>query len=168
MSSLSRLFSIGIVLILLSSMVALAQPEIVVPTWREPLPVARTRAEIVVGKTTVPVELAVTSRAQSLGLGYRNELDPDSGMLFVFAGSGLHTFWMMGMRFCLDIVWIEGGVIVGAAESACPPPAGTPSSEYPLYPSMIPVTYVLEMNAGWLKNHGYGVGTPVKIPAALQ
>jgi hypothetical protein len=137
------------------------------PPWREPLPAARATAEIVVGDTTVPVELALTGSEQSLGLGYRNGLDPDAGMLFVFAEPSERSFWMKGMRFCLDIIWIAGGRIVGAEESVCPAPAGTPDSDLESYPSGQPVTHVLEVNAGWLEAHGYGVGTPVKIPDGL-
>ena len=162
-----RALAIVVVLVALPWMAGVAQRH-PVPVWREPLPPARTTAEIVVGEATVPVELAMSGNEQSLGLGYRNGLDADSGMLFVFENASPRTFWMMGMRFCLDIIWIAGDEIVGAAESVCPPPTGTPVGDYPNYSSDEPVTHVLEMNAGWLASHGYGAGTPVEIPAELS
>ena len=138
------------------------------PPWREPLPAARTTAEITVGDTPLTVDLAVTSSEQQLGLGYRNGLDDGTGMLFVFGDASERVFWMKGMRFCLDIVWIAGDEIVGAAESACPDPDGTADGDRARYPSEVPVTHVLEVPAGWLAEHGYGEGTPVDLPEGLQ
>jgi uncharacterized membrane protein (UPF0127 family) len=95
-------------------------------------------------------------------------------MLFVDEVAERQTFWMKGMRFCIDIVWIEvtevgaaavrGAQIAGAAESVCPDPPGTPDAERARYASPVPVRYVLEVPAGWLKAHGLGVGAPVRIP----
>ncbi|MCO5215176.1 MAG: DUF192 domain-containing protein [Thermomicrobiales bacterium] len=133
------------------------------PPWRRPLPEGRQQATILVGDREVTVDLAMTSEQQRLGLGYRNGLDEDHGMLFLGSEPHMKTFWMKGMRFCLDIIWIEDGRIVGAAESVCPDPEGTIDSERQTYLSGVPVTYVLEMDAGWLKAHGYGPGTPVDL-----
>jgi uncharacterized membrane protein (UPF0127 family) len=88
-------------------------------------------------------------------------------MLFVFPDAAPRTFWMKGMRFCLDIVWIEDGEIVGAAESVCPDPEGTADAERERFASGEPVTYVLEVPAGWLAENGYGEGTEVRIPDEL-
>ena len=140
-----------------------AQP-LVLPPWREELPPARETAEITVGTTPVLVDLALTPDQQQLGLGYRNGLEPGTGMLFVFPESSERSFWMKGMRFCLDIIWIDGDEITGAAESVCPDPAGTPDVERETYPSSGPASHVLEMPAGWLRENGYGPGTPVDIP----
>lgn len=139
-----------------------------VPPWRTPFPEARETAEIVVGDTPVTVDLAVESEEQSLGLGYRNGLEPGTGMLFVFPAAEPHTFWMKGMRFCLDIIWIEAGKITGAAESVCPDPAGTEDPDRERFPSGEAVTFVLEMPAGWLDSNGYGEGTEVQIPSEFQ
>ncbi len=136
--------------------------------WREPLEPVRDTATITVGDDTLDAELSVTPVQQTLGLGYRNVLLDGRGMLFVNDAAEPRTFWMKGMRFCIDIVWIEGGEITGAAESVCPDPAGTPDGEKARYHSDAPVTYVLELPAGWLARHGYGAGTPVQIPDEVQ
>ena len=88
-------------------------------------------------------------------------------MLFVFNEAERYSFWMYEMRFCLDIIWIEGGQIVGAAESVCPEP-DLPSSELPAYTPPVPASYVLEVPAGWMKEHGFGPGTPVQIDPSLR
>lgn len=138
------------------------------PPWLIPPETPPAEAEIVVGTTPVTVELAVTSAQQTLGLGYRNGLEPGTGMLFVNDRARLQTFWMKGMRFCLDIVWIENGEIVGAAENACPDPEGTSDRDRARFSSPEAVTYILEVPAGWLQEHGYGRGTPVTIPASVH
>src|SRR5918997_2689834 len=104
-------------------------------------------AEITVGGMLLTVELAYLPADTSLGLGYREGLAPGTGMLFLFAGPAPRTFWMRDMQFCIDIIWIENGVIQGAAESVCPEPAGTADTELPSYGSPVPVTYVLEVPA---------------------
>lgn len=135
--------------------------------WREELQPARAETEIVVGDDPITVELSVTNRQQTLGLGYRNGLPDGKGMLFVNESAQVRSFWMKGMRFCIDIVWIEDGEITGAAESVCPDPDGSEDSDRARYSSEIPVTYVLELPAGWLDEHGYGAGTTVQIPDDL-
>lgn len=136
--------------------------------WREPLEPVRETAVITVGDDELVVELSVTGRQQSLGLGYRNGLEEGRGMLFVNESPSVRNFWMMGMRFCIDIVWIEDGEITGAAESVCPDPEGTDAADRARFSSGQPVTYVLEVPAGWLEANGYGRGTPVEIPEYVQ
>ena len=126
-------------------------------------------AEITVGGVPLIVELAYLPADTSLGLGYREGLAPGTGMLFLFEGPGPRTFWMRGMQFCIDIIWIENGVIQGAAESVCPEPAGTVDADLTPYVSPVPVTYVLEVPAGWLDAYGLGVGTPVEgLPSLVN
>jgi uncharacterized membrane protein (UPF0127 family) len=165
----TRIYAIIGLLVLIIASVPFAvmgqvdESQITLPPWRRELPAGREIAEITVGETPLTVDLAVTGFEQALGLGYRNGLEPGTGMLFVGTEPRPKTFWMKGMRFCLDIVWIENGQIVGAAESVCPDPAGTPDEERARFASELPVTHVLEVPAGWLAEHGYGPGTPVDL-----
>ena len=167
MSKLHRRVSAPIMLIVVISMalpgLASAQAG-TTPPWRVETDAARTRVDVVVGDNTLLTDLAITGGEQQLGLGYRNVLEWDSAMLFVNEEASPRTFWMKGMRLCLDIIWIEGGKIVGAAENTCPDPAGTADADRLRVSSPEAVTYVLEVNGGWLAEHGYGVGTTVTIP----
>lgn len=133
----------------------------IAPPWRHQTAPLQT-AEIAVGGVPLTVELAYQPADTSRGLGYRDGLEPGTGMLFLFTDAAPRSFWMRGMRFCLDIIWIEGGAIQGAAESVCPEPAGTADADLPSYVSPEPVSYVLEVPAGWLDHYGLGVGTPVE------
>ena len=61
------------------------------------------------------------------------------------------------------------GAVQGAAESVCPEPPGTAVADLPSYVSPVPVTYVLEVPAGWLAHYGLGVGTPVEgLPSPAE
>jgi uncharacterized protein len=126
-------------------------------------------AEITVGGVPLTVELAYLPADTSLGLSYREGLAPGTGMLFLFEEPAPRSFWMRGMQFCIDIVWIENGVIQGAAESVCPEPAGATGADLTSYVSPVPVTYVLEVPAGWLDAYGLGAGTPVEgLPSLVM
>lgn len=137
------------------------------PPWQAQFPPLRT-ATIIVSEMPLEVELAISPEERARGLGYREGLAPGTGMLFVTDEAAVQNFWMKGMRFCLDIVWIDGGQIVGADENACPDPEGTADGERARFSSEVPVSYVLEVPAGWLAERGYGAGTPVTgLPAAV-
>lgn len=160
------LLALAGVLLVVMPLVASAQvggEGITLPPWRRELPGGRRTARIAVGETDLTVDLAITPAEQTLGLGYRNGLEPGTGMLFVGPEPAPRTFWMKGMRFCLDIIWIEDGEITGAAEDACPDPPGTPDTERARFHSPGPASFVLEVPAGWLAEHGYGPGTPVDL-----
>ncbi|MDZ4221625.1 MAG: DUF192 domain-containing protein, partial [Patescibacteria group bacterium] len=75
-------------------------------------PAARMR----VGEAMVSVEVVRTSRDQSLGLSNRESLPQNAGMLFVYDDALVRDFWMRGMRFPLDVIWIAEGVVVGTQE----------------------------------------------------
>lgn len=155
-------------LILVAVMVAIAAPlaaaaDPVTPPWRNPLLEARPRVTATLGEASVSATLARSAFEQALGLGYRDGLEPGTGMLFVYTDPSPRSFWMKGMRFCLDIIWIEGGVVAGAAESVCPEPAGTLDSDLPSYRSPEPVRYVLEVPASWMDEHGIETGTRVSF-----
>jgi len=126
-------------------------------------------AEITVGGVPLTVELAYRPADRALGLGSRDGLAPGTGMLFLFEGPAPRSFWMRDMQFCIDIIWIENGVIQGAAESVCPEPPGTADTDLASYFSPVPVTYVLEVPAGWLDAYGLGAGTPVEgLPSLMH
>ena len=126
-------------------------------------------AEIAVGGVPLTVELAYLPADTSRGLGYREGLTPGTGMLFLFEGPAPRSFWMRGMQFCIDVIWIENGAIQGAAESVCPEPAAAADADLTSYVSPVPVTYVLEVPAGWLDAYGLSAGTPVEgLPSLVR
>lgn len=91
------------------------------------------------------VELAETREKQALGLMFRDHLEDDHGMLFLFPSEAPRSFWMKNTRIPLDILYFDQDLaLVSAAENARPC-----RTEYcPGYPSEGPAMYVLELNAG--------------------
>jgi uncharacterized membrane protein (UPF0127 family) len=114
------------------------------------------------GPTPVRVELALTSDQRAHGLMWRDHLDQDAGMLFVFPEMRDLAFWMKNTPLPLDIIFIDADArVVSIAENA------TPYSEKSL-PSAGPAQYVLEVNAGFSKEHGVRPGAHVELPADLK
>ncbi len=104
---------------------------------------------------TVFVEIADTPDTQTLGLMYRQHLDPDHGMLFVFQDERPHAFWMKNTSIPLDLIFIaRDGRIVGIHANAEP---------FSLAPIDVgaPSRTVLEVNAGFAAAHGLAVGDAV-------
>jgi uncharacterized protein len=105
--------------------------------------------------TVVLVEVADTPDTQSRGLMYRNHLDPDHGMVFLFDTEKDHSFWMKNTPIRLDMIFISrDGRIVGIHPDAEP---------FSLRPIAVgaPSRVVLEVNGGFAAAHGLAVGDRV-------
>ena len=67
------------------------------------------------------VELAKTSAEKSKGLMFRESLENDKGMLFIYDYDGEYNFWMKNTLIPLDIIWIDSeGKIVYIEHEAQP------------------------------------------------
>jgi len=108
---------------------------------------------------TFTIELALTSAEKEKGLGFRDVLPQDRGMLFVFDHKDRYPFWMKGMRFPLDILWIDDTTVVDVSENVPVATVGV----YPSYQPIKPVNKVLEVNAGVVKRFGISIGDTVEI-----
>ena len=58
------------------------------------------------------LEVADSPEEQRLGLGERDALEWNHGMYFEYANPGFYAFWMKGMRFPIDIIWLRDGRII--------------------------------------------------------
>ena len=58
-------------------------------------------------KSCFNVELAKTTEEKSKGLMFRESLDENKGMLFVYSKEGNYSFWMKNTLIPLDIIWID-------------------------------------------------------------
>jgi len=91
------------------------------------------------------VELAETSEKQALGLMFREQMPEDHGMLFLFPGEAMRSFWMKNTRIPLDIFYFDQELkLVSVSENTKP----CRTQRCPSYPSAGPAKYVLELNAG--------------------
>lgn len=63
------------------------------------------------GGVTFKAELALTEEKRRLGLMYRKELAPRTGMFFLYTDEPQRrSMWMKNMRIPLDIVWLDGSL----------------------------------------------------------
>lgn len=120
------------------------------------------RITVIAGGLTIDAEVVRSPADRSQGLGERDSLAADEGMLFVFDEERVVRFWMRHMRFPLDFIWIAAnGTIVDLTEGVAPPEPGTEDSALPLYQPGMPVLYVLEVNAGGVRQGGVQIGGAV-------
>lgn len=101
------------------------------------------------GNQVWEVERADTPEKRRLGLAGRSSLPKGQGMLFVFPVPEQATFWMHGMLFPLDIIFIQGGVVRAVERHISPQSTET-------FPSPGTVDEVLEVNAGEAERIGPG------------
>ena len=72
-----------------------------------------TPAVVDVGDAEFIVEIADDRWERERGLSGRSHLSPESGMLFVPDDGEIGAFWMRGMRFPLDFIWVGEACRVG-------------------------------------------------------
>lgn len=123
-----------------------------------PAPVFAT-ATIGIGESSIVVELATSSAAREKGLGGRDGLAPDTGMLFVFPRDGAYAFWMKDMRFPIDMLWLDAnGRVVTLRGSVSP-------DTYPaVFSATEPARFVLELPAGYADRHSISLGERLVLP----
>ncbi|MDP3052528.1 MAG: DUF192 domain-containing protein [bacterium] len=69
-------------------------------------------------------EIADTILKKAKGLSGRKALGENKGMIFIFTNPGKYNFWMIGMNFPLDIIWISGNKIVDISKNVQPSKSG--------------------------------------------
>ena len=136
-----------------------------VPATAEPL----TGPMVRIGETSFTVDLADSLEIRAKGLSGRASLPPGAGMLFIFEDSGFHTFWMKGMMFSLDLIWIGEQCTVESITPRAPPPRPEQAdSDLPRFRPTKPVRYVLEINGGEAEAANIRVGDPVAFVGSLR
>ncbi len=104
------------------------------------------------------VEVASTESQRSMGLMYRDNLDLNRGMLFVFEYPAIQRVWMKNTLIPLDVLFVSAkGEIVSIHKGL--QPCVKKSCE--IYDSMGIAKYMLEVNAGVVKKQKLRVGMTV-------
>lgn len=103
---------------------------------------------------SLQVELADSEEERRAGLMFRESLDTDSGMLFVFDDTEVRYFWMKNTLIPLDVLffdderkWISTASMQPCKEEVCIS-----------YSSNGPARYALEVPLGWAAEHDVGPG----------
>jgi len=105
---------------------------------------------------SLPLQLEVPQNDGEfrLGLMFRESLEQDRGMLFIFEETGQHSFHMKNTMMPLDIAFInEEGIIESIKQL-------NPLSSIPVYPNGN-IRYAIEVNRGWFAENGVVVGDAI-------
>ena len=88
------------------------------------------------------LEIADDDYQRETGLMYRETMEQDQGMLFIFENEEPRGFYMKNTNIPLDLIFLNAeNKIVSIAKNARPKSLAT-------IPSEVPAQYVLEVNAG--------------------
>jgi len=117
-------------------------------------------ASVNIGKAAIAAEVVKDTDAINKGLSGRDSLAPESGMLFIFPKPKKYRFWMRGMRFPIDIIWIRDDTVIGVTANIAPEfNASNPRFFY----APQKANYVLEVAAGFAAGNNISAGTRVAM-----
>ena len=118
------------------------------------------RGAAVIDLSSYKLEVSDTTASRQQGLSGRDALGSFDGMLFVFGARGLYPFWMKETKFPLDIIWLDGGVVVDVATLQPPSEEKFPATHVPTHMA----DKVLELEAGKADELGIKNGAYVILP----
>lgn len=110
--------------------------------------------KVCIRNACIEAEIADSFEARQRGLMFREKLAQNQGMLFVFQSQDIQIFWMKNMVLPLDMLWIDSGKNIVEIKEDVSPCAQTCEDIIPLRKAQ----YVLEVNAGFVKENGIRVG----------
>ena len=104
-------------------------------------------------KISIEVEIADTALKKAKGLMFRQELEQDKGMLFLFNTTDFHSFWMMNTKISLEAIhFSEEGKIVDIVQmDQCN------TNKCKQYVPKVKSRYVLEVNHGFSKRNSVAI-----------
>ncbi len=114
-----------------------------------------TSMSLEIGRSALQVEVAMSEEKKIAGLGNREFLMNDEGMLFIFPQKGKYAFEMRSMNFALDFIFINNDEVVEIIENV-------PSDFEGSIAGTKEYDKVLEVNAGWSRQNEVTVGSAIK------
>ncbi|NTV22900.1 MAG: hypothetical protein HGA85_00805 [Nanoarchaeota archaeon] len=114
------------------------------------------REIVCIDTSCLEVEIMRSPEERAIGLMYRDGLEKEKGMLFEFQNPEKPNFWMMNMRFPIDIIFINGSGKVVSVFNSVPPCSREPCQ---FYAPEEDVLWVLETASGYAKSRSITVGS---------
>ena len=103
----------------------------------------------------IDIEIADDDTRRATGLMYRNKLEENQGMFFIFPSENYQSFWMRNTVLPLDILFVNSkNEIVTIHKNTVP-------FDESSYPSTKPAKYVVEVNAGFTDKYNIEVGDKI-------
>lgn len=118
-----------------------------------------------VGGKRYAVEIADDDAERARGLMFREQLAPDTGMLFIHDQQEPLAYWMKNTKIPLDILYFDNDRKLVSKQVDVPP--CTLGDMCPNYPSEVPARYVLELNAGEAARLKLQDGAELKLSPAI-
>lgn len=106
------------------------------------------------------VEVVDSLETRTRGLMFREFLDKDKGMWFVFEESKVYPFWMKNTLIPLDMIWVDENLKVVAIIVGVVPCEANPCRHYNPEKEAL---YVLEINGGLSSEYGLNVGDIISV-----
>ena len=147
-----------VILILVVIIVVLA----IAASYAKPFFVDAGKKILTIGNHTFEVDIADNALTRAQGLSGRSSLGEREGLFFLFSSAGNYGFWMKGMNFPIDIVWLNGDKIIGFSENLQPEPEKNVFNLSIYYP-LGEADKVLEINAGAVKKYNLQVGDKINL-----
>ena len=107
----------------------------------------------------VNVEIADDNMERARGLMFREKLDENYGMFFVFEDEENQTFWMKNTLIPLDIIFIDKDMKIVDVKFAFP----CQKNPCDLYISSKPSKYVLEVNGNFTIKNNIKIGDSIVL-----
>lgn len=111
---------------------------------------------VTIGDHELITEVAHTSRQRFNGLSYRDSLDDNAAMLFVYANTQPLHFTMRYASIPLSIAFIDENLVITDIQKMTPLEEGPWSSKFP-------AKYALEVNQGWFDKQGIKEGDTLEL-----
>lgn len=117
------------------------------------------KVNVIINNVVFDVDVAIFNYEQIKGLGGKQELKNNQGMLFVYLNDDIRYFWMKDMNFPIDILWIKNNKIVNILENV---PLLT-NGEITRMNSLYNVDKVLELKAGSVSKYNININDEIII-----
>ncbi len=101
---------------------------------------------------TIDAEIAENNDERNRGLMYRDRMEINQGMLFIFPYEAMQAFWMKNTILSLDMLFVNSNREIVTIHKNTTPYAETS------YPSSAAAQYVVEVNAGFVDRYGIREG----------
>ena len=108
------------------------------------------------GPKEITAELAISRTEIATGMMFRDKMEENEGMLFIFAQPVQVSFYMKNTYVPLSCAYIDSeGAILEIHDLK-------PLDENPVYARSEQVQYVLEVKQGWFERNGVRIGTVIR------
>lgn len=136
------------------------------PTATTTAPAPADTVVLTSGDAVVDAEVVATPQGRQQGLMFREHLDADAGMLFLFPGESDGGFWMKNTLIDLSIAYMsrtpQGFEVLEILDME--PCEADPCRSYP---PAEPYEAALEVNQGWFEAHDVAVGDTFEVEGDL-